>query len=124
MTIAKADPEDRKSEWEIKVAVPERRMGHIRRAMNELGPDLDVSYVTAADPRTSKHGTLKRVSRMTQVKGEEGPTVELIVDIDRADLYEPSPGTTVTAKVKCGRCSLGYSWFHEAIEWAQKHIIF
>ena len=38
----------------------------------------------------------------------------MIVDINREDLYEPSPGTTVTAKVKCGRCSLGYSWFHEA----------
>ncbi|MFO7906546.1 MAG: hemolysin D [Pirellulaceae bacterium] len=124
MTIAKADPEDLRSEWEIKLAMPERRMGHIRRARAELGPELDVSYVTAADPRSSKKGTLKRVARMTEVKGEDGPTVELIVEIDREDLYEPSPGTTVTAKVKCGRCSLGYSWFHEAIEWVQKHIIF
>ncbi|MFW6169791.1 MAG: biotin/lipoyl-binding protein [Planctomycetota bacterium] len=124
MTIAKADPEDLQSEWEIKLAMPERRMGHIRRAMAELGPELEVAYVTTADPRSSKKGTLKRVARMTDVKGEEGPTVELIVEIDREDLYEPSPGTTVTAKVMCGRCSLGYSWFHEAIEWVQKHIVF
>lgn len=124
MTIAKADPEDLRTEWEIKLAMPERRMGHIRRARAELGPELEVSYVTAADPRSSKTGTLKRVARITEVKGEDGPTVELTVEIDREDLYQPSPGTTVTAKVKCGRCSLGYSWFHEAIEWVQKHIIF
>jgi hypothetical protein len=85
---------------------------------------LEVSYVTAADPRVPKKGTLEKVYRMTQVRDEEGPTVKMVVAINRDDLYEPSPGTTVTAKVKCGRCSLIYSWFHEAVEWVQKHILF
>ncbi len=125
MTIAKAAPQDLTSKWEIELAMPERRMGHVRRAIQEFAPDpLEVSYVSAADARSPKQGTLKKVYRITQVKGEEGPTVKMIVEINREDLYEPSPGTTVTAKVKCGRCSLGYSWFHEAIEWAQKHILF
>jgi len=125
MTIAKADPEDMTSKWEIKLAMPERRMGHVRKAMEEFAPEpLEVSYVTAADARNPRPGTLKKVYGITQVEGEEGPTVKMIVEIDREDLYEPSPGTTVTAKVKCGRCSLGYSWFHEAIEWIQKHILF
>ena len=112
------------SDWEIELAMPERRMGHVRKAIDEFGPDLEVSYVSAADPRAPKQGVLRKVYGVTQVKGEEGPTVKMTVDIDPEDLFEPSPGTTVTAKVKCGRCSLGYSWFHEAIEWVQKHILF
>ncbi len=119
MTVA-----DPTGDWELELAMPERRMGHVRQALDTIGPDLKVSYVSAADPRSSKPGTLKKVYGITQVKGEDGPTVKMIVDIDVADLLKPSPGTTVTAKVKCGRCSLGYSWFHEAIEWVQKHIIF
>lgn len=125
MTIAQANPDDVNSAWEIELAMPERRMGHIRKAIAQFAPEpLEVSYVTAADPRSNKKGTLKKVYDMTQVKGEEGPTVKMLVDINREDLYEPSPGTTVIGKVKCGRCSLGYSWFHEAIEWVQKHILF
>ena len=121
MTVA-----DPTGDWELELAMPERRMGHVRKALDddEIGPDLEVSYVSAADPRSPKQGVLKKVYGITQVKGEEGPTVKMIVDIDPEDLFKPSPGTTVTAKVKCGRCSLGYGWFHEAIEWVQKHIIF
>lgn len=119
MTIA-----DPTGPWELELAMPERRMGHIHRAQNEFGPELDVRYVSAGDPRSHKQGTLRKVYGITQVKGEEGPTVKMIVDIDSGDLLNPSPGTTVTAKVKCGRSSLGYSWFHEALEWIQKHILF
>ncbi len=119
MTIA-----DPSQDWDLELAMPERRMGHVRKAIDKFGPELEVSYVSAADPRSRKQGVLRKVYGITQVKGEEGPTVKMMVDIDPTDLFEPSPGTTVTAKVKCGRCSLGYSWFHEAIEWVQKHILF
>ncbi len=119
MTIA-----DPTGDWELELAMPERRMGHVRVALDRDGTALPVSYVSAADPRSPQQGVLKKVYENTQVKGEEGPTVKMTVDIDPQDLFKPSPGTTVTAKVKCGRCSLGYSWFHEAIEWIQKHILF
>jgi hypothetical protein len=119
MTIA-----DPNQDWELELAMPERRMGHVMRAVDELGPNLEVSYVSAGDTRTSKMGTVKEIDRTTQVKGEEGPTVKIRVDIQPEDLFKPSPGTTVTAKVKCGRCRLGYAWFHEALEWVQKHILF
>jgi hypothetical protein len=61
------------------------------------------------------YGHIKDVYGITQVKGEEGPTVKITVAIDS---QRPLPknlalGTTVTANVRCGRCSLGYSWFHE-----------
>jgi len=30
----------------------------------------------------------------------------------------------VTAEIHCGRASLGYSWFHEAVQWVQLHLLF
>lgn len=119
MTIA-----DPSQDWELELAMPERRMGHVTRAVDQFGSDLDVSYISAGDPRSPKFGKVKEIYGATQVRGEEGPTVKITVDIDPRDLFQPSPGTTVTAKLKCGRCSLGYAWFHEAIEWVQKHILF
>jgi hypothetical protein len=112
--------------WELELAMPERRMGHVTKAIEDpdLGPELEVRYVSAGDPRSPKKGTLRKVYGITQVKGEEGPTVKMLVDINPDDLFKPSPGTTVTAKIRCGRSSLGYSWFHEALEWIQKHILF
>lgn len=124
MTVA--DPD---GPWEIELGMPERRMGHLTQAndrIQQADPDasLPVSYILATDPRNKKQGTIKEIYGITQVKGEEGPTVKITVDIKREDLYQPRPGTTVTAKVACGRCSIGYQWFHEAIEWVQKHLLF
>jgi len=119
MTIA-----DRQGDWELELAMPERRMGHVALARTEKKPDLGVSYILATDPETPRYGSIKEVYGTTQVLGEEGPTVKIIVDIDPKDLFKPRPGSAVTAKVKCGRCSLGYGWFHEAFEWVQKHIFF
>ncbi len=120
MTIA-----DPNGEWELELAMPERRMGHITKAQQEMQPDLDVSYVLQTDPNTRRYSKVKTVYGITQVKGEEGPTVKILVGpIDEKELYEPRPGTTLTAKINCGRCSLGYSWFHEAFEWVQKHVLF
>ena len=36
------------------------------------------------------------------------------------DLTGLRPGATADAKVHCGRASLGYVWFHDAIAWLQR----
>jgi hypothetical protein len=36
------------------------------------------------------------------------------------DLTGLRPGATATAKVHCGRASIGYVWFHDAITWIQR----
>ncbi len=119
MTVA-----DPRGPWQLELAMPERRMGHVTTARKEMRPDLSVSYILATDPRASHEGTIEDVYGVTQVKGQEGPTVKITVKIDKKELFQPRMGTSVTAKVNCGRCSLGYSWFHEAIEWVQKHLLF
>ena len=66
------------------------------------------------------------------MEGEAGPTVPIRVKIDEEKLrgqlaelnIELRPGATVTAEIRCGRVSLGYSWFHEAVQWVQLHLLF
>lgn len=123
-----ADPE---GEWELELAMPERKMGHVNRAQRELGEDLQVSYILATDPGRRRYGTLRRVGRTVQIsETDRSPVVKLIADIDERDLYDPQtgarprPGASVIADVNCGRVSVGYAIFHEVISWVQAHILF
>ena len=50
--------------------------------------------------------------------------VLLRVAIDKKELPELHSETTVTARVHCGRRSLGFVWFHDLIEAAQSKILF
>jgi multidrug efflux pump subunit AcrA (membrane-fusion protein) len=126
---------DLSSDWEVQLFMPERRMGHIddailasqqsdRAVSDATPPRLPVSYILATDPKTSRTGYLQEVQRITQMHDEDGNTVRLRVQIDKSDIQDPRPGATVRGKVLCGRRAIGYTWFHEAIEWLQANVFF
>jgi hypothetical protein len=95
---------------------------------------LTVRYVLATHPENRFQGITRGedIGRATRVEGEAGPTVPIRVTIDDQALrgrlaelkIELRPGATVTAEIHCGRASLGYSWFHEAVQWVQLHLLF
>jgi hypothetical protein len=59
------------------------------------------------------------------VKGDEGSTVLIKVRIDKQDLPEGIiPGTQISAKVYCGRRSIGYVWFHDLVAFIQSRVLF
>ena len=111
------------SDWEVEMFMPERRMGHVDVARTE-SEELTVSYILVTEPKTPLEGTVADVQRITQVHDEEGNSVRILVKIDESDIREPRPGAAVTGKVLCGRRSIGYTWMHEAFEWAQANILF
>ena len=118
MTIA-----DPKAEWELDLYMKETRSGKVDIARQEIKPDLKVKYVLASDPGNEHEGTVADVERITQMHDEEH-TVRIRVKINQSDLKEPRPGTTVRGKILCGRRPIGYTWFHEAIEWVQANVLF
>lgn len=114
--------------WELELNVVERRIGHVLSAQRvrqkeKQGP-LVVSYVLATDPSTKRQGEIRTIHEITQVTGEDGPTVQIHVDLKSELPIEPRAGATVIAQIKCGRSSVAYAWFHEAVEWVQKNILF
>ena len=120
-----ADPT---GDWELEVHMPEHRMGHIAQARKEVqkqqGKDLSVTYIVATDPGHPHKGQVKVVEAKAEPKGEEGNVVLIQVDINKDDLAYRRPGAQVTAKVDCGRASIGYVWFHDLISFVQSKILF
>jgi hypothetical protein len=105
--------------------MPEDRMGHIKRAQKQLGPDLTVDYKLESDPGHTLQGKVMEIEEAAHVEGEEGNIVLVRVAINRDDLpQEIRPGAGVSAKIDCGQRSLGYVWFHDVIEFVQKKILF
>ncbi len=119
MTIA-----DLSSEWELELYMKEGRMSHISDAQAVIKEDLNVRYILATNPGIELEGTVKSVHGATQMHEQEGSSVRIAVQIDKADIHELRPGATVTGGVQCGRAPLGYTWFHEVFEWVQTNLLF
>ena len=119
MTIA-----DPSGEWQLDLYMKETRSGKVDVARHDIQQDLKVKYVLATQPGDEHDGTVEDVEDITQMHDEEGHTVRIRVGINQKDITHPRPGTTVRGKVLCGRAAIGYTWFHEAIEWVQANILF
>jgi multidrug efflux pump subunit AcrA (membrane-fusion protein) len=110
--------------WELELRMPERRVGHLVRAAEGLGEDLDVTFHLATHPGEEFHGMVTELHRTADVQGEDGNTVLVRVAVAREELPDLRPGATVNARVHCGRRPLGYVWLHEAIEAVQSRVMF
>lgn len=86
----------------------------------------NVTFILATDPGRHLKGRIKEIHKSAETKSEEGNTVLIKVAIDKSQLRDEDlrPGSQVTAKVHCGRSSLGYAWLHEVISFIQTKIIF
>ena len=71
-----------------------------------------------------RRGEITEIHRSAEVRGDEGNTVLIKVAIDKTELPQLRPGATVTAKVYCGRRSLGYVLLHDVIAFVQSRILF
>jgi len=120
---------DKTGPWELEVHMPDDRLGHINRAAlaaKRAGRELEVDYILATDPGTRHRGTVKEIHEQAEVRGEAGNTVLVRVTIDpeRHEKEELGAGATVTARIACGKRSLGYVWFHDVLAFIQSQILF
>jgi Barrel-sandwich domain of CusB or HlyD membrane-fusion len=112
---------DPSQEWELQVRILEDRMGHIKKAQHEIKPELDVEYIMNADPGHTLIGTVREIQEKTEIQG----AVLVRVNINKGDLgIEPQKGAGVSAKIDCGKRSLGYIWFRPIIEFVRSKILF
>jgi multidrug efflux pump subunit AcrA (membrane-fusion protein) len=115
---------DTDADWQLELRMPEDRMGHIAKAQQKLGYELPVTYILATEPGSPREGTVKEVHLSAEVREEEGSSVLTKVKIDKNELGALRPGMNVTAKVYCGRRSIGYVWFHDLVAFIQSRVIF
>ncbi len=108
------------SEWQMELYIPDRKYGHIVRA----GDRPQVTFFAATDPGTSYEGEIREIEAHANEHPQRGSTVRAFADFDQTNSPDLYVGAAITAKVHCGRTSIGYAWFYEVIEFFQSRVFF
>jgi multidrug efflux pump subunit AcrA (membrane-fusion protein) len=129
-----ADPS---SNWELKIYVPESKMGHVVQyfhQQHENYPEyqLRVTFILATHPSEKLDGVVEEIDRSARLHEEDGNTVQMRVSFDQAALKrlvanpadDLKVGADTKAKIYCGRRAIGYVWFHDLFEFVQSRILF
>jgi len=119
MTIANP-----KGDWELEVFMPESSIGHVAKAARKANGPLEVDYIPTTHPDRVLKGKLQSVHGISELHEQKGQSIRLQIEIDKADLVDPHPAATVTAKVHCGRRSIAYVYGHELWEFLQRNVFF
>ena len=110
---------DTNGPWIIEIRIPERDIGHVLEAQQELRNDLIVAFALESQPSTTFHGRVLKMAAVTAFDEIQGATVLVTADIDRSLLPTLRPGAIARAKILCGQQPLGYVWFHDVWEFLQ-----
>ena len=122
-----ADPT---GDWILEVEMPEKRMGHITKALKDSNGELPVEFLLATTTDITLTGRLleENISATAEVHGEDGNTVLLKVIFDQQEfkdaIADPKVGAEVKAKVAAGRCSLAYAYIHDLIDFVRAKVLF
>jgi hypothetical protein len=108
--------------WELELYLPERRLKHVQGSHHE--GEQDVTFTLASHPGQTFHGRVVEIEQAAEVRGEEGNSVLVRVAVEKSELPPLHDQTTVTAKLHCGRTSVGYAWFCDLIETIQSKVLF
>jgi hypothetical protein len=117
-------------DWVIELRVPDHHAGHVTQAWQEQGDELQVEFKLKSDPGTAHVGTVKEVSRATDVDEDGQASLLLTVALSPQDLKQLKsktdlrPGTTVVANVLCGQRPIGYVWLHDLIDAVRTWVLF
>jgi GAF domain-containing protein len=117
--------DDLEGEWNLEILMPDGRMGHLLAA-RERRPEvpLEVSFILATAPNIRYQGRVSDIMLSAEPNEKLGNTVLIKVDLDSKSINVRRPGAEVTARIACGKRSLGYVWFHELAEFFHSQILF
>lgn len=123
-----ADPN---RDWILEVEMPEKRLGHITKAMRDSGDNaLEVDFLLATNTEVTLTGRLTEanIAASAEVKGDAGNTVLLTVEFDQEEFRQaidnPKVGAEVKARVQCGRASIAYAYLHDLVDFVRSKILF
>ena len=117
------DVMDETGDWHLELEVEERRMNHLREAMETLGTDqLPLEFVLATNVEQTHKGKVELIAtRANSSQEQQTSIVELIAEIDSDNLPSRRIGAEVTAKINCGKKNLGYVLFGDVVEFFQRY---
>lgn len=112
--------------WELEIRIPQHKIAYVDDAIGRSEDEpLMVEYATSTNPNLSLEGRLLRVSDRTFPDEQGVPHYRGIVECtDVENLEKPRPGARVTAKVRCGKQSLGFYCFYQIWDWLRMEVLF
>ena len=109
--------------WQLEIELPVNRYCHLVREM-KTNKEPKISFLLAADTSKRYHGKIVEVETSASLNADNEQFIRLKADLESSDLHIEQARTGVTAKIYCGRASLGYLWFHDIGEFIQKNVLF
>jgi len=108
------------SPWQVELYVPEKRVGHLLKRMNNSDDPVPVSFTLASRPGVEFEGTVISIDQVMDVHDDQGNSARVLVGFDNQQLADDlkRSGTRVTARLYCGVRPVGYVLFRELIETA------
>jgi biotin carboxyl carrier protein len=94
--------------WELVIELPVRRFGHFKDAMS-IQATPRVTFLLAADTSKRYESRVVEFEEAASVNSSHEQFIKLRADIDSHDLKIDQARVGVTAKIYCGRTSLGYA---------------
>jgi len=110
--------------WVLEVRVPDADVGHLLAAQQHSGSPLPVSFLLATDPAVTHRGQIERVALATDMASDDSPGALTIVRIAGERPGDARAGTGVTARIHCGRRSIGYVWLHDLFDAIRTQVLF
>jgi biotin carboxyl carrier protein len=118
LLLTVADPS---GPWHVEIEVPDADAGHVIDAQRGSATPLPVSFLLASDPAVTHHGALERLAQATDTKSGNSAAQGIAV-VDGKLPASARAGGRVTARIHCGRQSLGYVWLHDLIDFVRTSI--
>ena len=113
--------------WMLELDLPDRKVGHFMKRWRKAQKDdepVEVEFILAAEPGVTHVGKVKAVGTSTEVNAANEHHLKILVDIDIDSVDVRQSRSGVSAKIDCGKSSLGFKWFHPVKEFFQAKVLF
>jgi len=105
--------------WQLELPIPSDVLSYVTTHRDSESEPLAVRYVIRSVPERDWGTTLSEIDHAVQI--QDGRLICLATaTLAKSSDIKLRPGTSVTARIECGRRCLGFVWFREVIEfWNQ-----
>lgn len=118
--LAVADPA---GPWVLELRVKDAQVGHVLASQRAGSTSLPVTFLLASDPALTHHGQLDSLALATDAAEGES-AADAIATLNGQLPAGVRAGSQVTARIHCGRRSIGYVWFHDLIDFVRTSLLF
>lgn len=100
--------------WRAKLLVDHRDTGPVVAAVENETAKL--TFVTADSPERQKAATVTDIAKQLTTDSISGTTLSVSAEVNRSDIQDVRPGTSILFRMECGQRPVGYVWFRRLID--------